>query len=933
MTHRIRGGRTARTNGVAGVSGRLCLAAILALLAMASGCQPPSTVPISTRADFYVATNGNDAWSGRLPSPALGGVDGPFATITRARDAIRQLRAQTGRARTYTVLVRGGVYRLDGPIVFLPEDSGAEGAPVVYAAFPGERPVLSGGRIITGWTKGTGKVWTVRVVDLRTSKPGAAARSDQPWYFHQLFVNGQRRTRARTPNAGYLKTDGPLPEFKNPRAHRQNPKAKMGFRYKAGDLKRWANLEDVNLFVYHSWTASLHWIRGIDEPTRTVRFTAPSAWPMGYWDRKQRYVVENCLEALDSPGEWYFDRKARLLHYLPMPGEDVLRAVVEAPALTELVRFDGDPTTARFVQHIVLNGLSFQHADWAVPNRGRADGQAATFLDGAAVRARGARNCSLERCEIARVGGYALWLGQGCKNNRVAHCHIHDMGAGGIRIGETTSARNEYVEAGANTVDNCFVHNGGNVFPAGVGVWIGRSSGNAVTHNDISDFYYTGVSVGWSWGYAPSSANNNRIEHNHIHHIGQGVLSDMGGIYALGVSPGTRLCHNLIHDIHSYNYGGWGLYTDEGSSGILLENNIVFNTKTGGFHQHYGRDNTVRNNLFAYSRQAQIIRSRQEPRLSFTFQNNIVYCDHDAVLGGNWRDGNYRLDNNLYWVATREAADFAGRDFIQWQETGQDRNSLVADPLFVDPLHYDFTLRRGSPALRVGYKPIDARGIGLYGEPEWVNAPRFIAHTSTLPPLASRKPIRDDFEATAIGQPAADATTGGEAKGAAIRVTDITAATGKHSLRFTDAQGLPQPWQPHLYYACRHLMGTVRLSFDLRMDPGAVLWHEWRSAGGQYHAGPSLRFGAKGELVAAAKELMVVPLGQWVHVEITCVLGRAATATYDLSVRLRDGTVRQFRRLPCSSPSFRRFEWLGFMSLAADRASFYVDNLRVERLD
>jgi hypothetical protein len=900
--------------------------AVLALLVVAvTGCaRYDEERRMAKSADFFVAPNGDDAWSGKLAKPNRAGTDGPFATITRARDAVRQARAAGGEPRPYRVLVRGGVYRLTEPIVFGPQDSGQEGAPVLYAAYPGEKPVFSGGRPITGWKKGKGAVWTAEIPEVKAGK----------WYFHQLFVNGRRAVRARTPNEGYLRTEGPLPEIKNPHKERKNPKAKMGFQYKPGDLKPWDNLEDVNLFVYHSWTASLNWIAALDEQEHVVHFTAPSNWPIGWWERKQRYVVENYLEALDSPGEWYLDRKTGLLHYWPREGEDMTKAEVVAPVLGDLVRILGEPQAGLSVEHVVLRGLSFQHADWLLPRDKAADGQAAAFLSSAAVYVRGARQVAFEDCEIAHIGGYALWFATGSQHCRAVKCHIHDLGAGGVRIGETSSPKKKAEAAEHNLVDNCFIHDGGHVFPAGIGVWIGRSSHNTVSHNEICDFYYSGTSIGWSWGYAKSTAHDNILEHNHIHHLGLGVLSDMGGIYTLGQSQGTVIRHNCFHDIYSYSYGGWGLYTDEGSTDILMENNIVYNTKTGGFHQHYGKNNLVRNNILALCRQGQIQRSREEDHISFTLERNIVYCSNDQVLSSNWRNGNDRLDHNLYWVTTGEEPELAGRDFEEWQATGQDKHSLVADPKFVAPEKYDFRLQPDSPALKLGFQPIDPSTIGLYGEREWVNLPKRFPNRP-IPPDDTPKPqtIDDDFEDTAAGEPAKDARTSGEEKGASIRVTNETAATGKHSLKFTDAPGLSREWQPHLFYQPRVHKGAVRMAFDLRIEPAAICWHEWRGAGHPYLVGPSLRVEKDGRLVVGGKSLMTLPHSQWVHFQIDCTLGRKTAGTYALTVTVKGQKPRKLEKLAFGSEKFRKLRWIGFISLATEKAVFYLDNLKLERVD
>jgi parallel beta-helix repeat protein len=170
--------------------------------------------------------------------------------------------------------------------------------------------------------------------------------------------------------------------------------------------------------------------------------------------------------------------------------------------------------------------------------------------------------------------------------------------------------------------------------------------------------------------------------------------------------------NNLCHDVTRYEYGGWGLYTDEGSSQILLENNIVYRTQDGGFHQHYGRENIVRNNIFALGEEAQLRRTRQEAHRSFTFERNIVYWEKGKLLDGAWSNGQFLFDHNLYWQAGGQPIQFERNSLAEWQQRGQDVHSLVADPLFADPAHGDFTLKPGSPAAKIGFQPIDMGQIG-----------------------------------------------------------------------------------------------------------------------------------------------------------------------------------------------------------------------------
>jgi len=891
------------------------IASLLSTMALAVACH------VATGAELFVSPDGNDAWSGKLEQPNAARTDGPLASLIGARNAIRTIKASGPLRQPIRVHVRSGQYAISEPVVFEPEDSGTEQCPITYAGDPGTRPTISGGREVTGWEK-QGDRWM-------THLPNVAAGT---WTFAALWVNGERRTRARMPNQGYFYAAGKAPPLVDAETGQASSSAHVAFRYRPGDIRPFANLDEAVVVVYQSWEVGHQRIASLDPAKRVVTFKSPLPWAFDHWGGNVRYYVENVPGALDAPGEWHLDQQTGTLTYIPLPGEDLTQAIIVAPVARQLIVLNGQPEQGQFVSDLRFENLRLVHTDWEVPPQGHAAIQAACDFPGA-FEAVGARRCAVEGCEIAHLGTYGIWLRFGCQDNRITRNDIHDLGAGGVRLGEQTAAQSEPEAAQRNTVDNNFIHDGGKIDPGAVGVWIGRTSYNQISHNEICDLYYTGVSVGWSWGYAPSSAHHNMVAFNHIHNIGRGVLGDMGGIYCLGDSPGTTIRNNLVHDVYDHHTGSLAIYTDEGSTGILIENNIGYGTTYANFHQHYGKENVVRNNIWALGKDYQLSRAREEEHISFTFERNIVYFDNGKLLKGGWTNDQFVMDRNLYWDTSHPEGDlqFADATFAQWQARGHDRNSLIADPLFVDPARYDFRLQPDSPAFKLGFVPIDTSQIGLYGDPDWVDAPRRIVretYVPTPPPESHPMAVEDGFEEALLGMPPEGPTLNMENAGS-IHVTDEVAASGKQSLKFADAPGQTFSFNPHLFYSSRFAAGTVRESFDVRIEPGAIGHFEWREYSfGDYRVGPSVRIEGDGRVLSASKEIGRVSVSQWIRIEIECAVGSGANGQWTLRYGPTGGPLTQLE-LSCD-PKFTRLDWVGFIADATIAAAFYVDNLTIE---
>jgi hypothetical protein len=717
--------------------------------------------------ELFVSPEGADWWSGDRPRPSADGKNGPVVSLNQAQWMARQWHRNGQSDGPVTIRLADGRYPITFPLEFGPEDYGA----MEFKALPGAQPVIDGGVPVCGWTQSTCNglaVWKADVTPfLLEFGP-----------FRSLFVNGARRRRARYPSTGYLwieeAPDAP-PDGSARTANMDLLRGSYRFRAAPGDVDGIGSWTGAEVVMLNRWINERMPVRRYDPATRLLEMAMRTRLFLRTEFKQKgktiRYWIENVREGLREPGDWYLDAGARTLYYAPCKGETPETCAVMIPAVKQFVRIRGDLERAIPAGGIRFEGITFAHADWALPCnrpvwwdpylpehawRPRASfrhfkecntanpwidsggsPQAAFNLPGA-IQLEAACDVTIADCRIEHVGFYGIGIGEACRAIRVTGNTIADMGAGGVLMDGADPFGDPRRITGHSAITDNHIHGGGHVFLAACGVTLVHTVQNDVSHNHIHDMTYSGISCGWMWGLADSVSRLHRIARNHIHDLGRrGGMSDMGGIYLLGPQPGTFVDGNYIHDVTSAAYGGWGIYPDEGSALLTIENNVILRTGSESLHEHMGRQNVIRNNFFLLGGEGGVRFSRSPrnrwmafPREGGEFMRNVVVTDNAPAIWdylGYQERNPYSFDCNLYWdrakaapffllscppvlpakTVRRQRKSLAGR-----RKDGLDLHSMAADPRLRDIDAGQFAPASAAALRRLGIVPPDVSGVG-----------------------------------------------------------------------------------------------------------------------------------------------------------------------------------------------------------------------------
>jgi len=711
----------------------------LGLLFVSLWLQPCSAEDLV--ADFYVSTRGSDAWSGKSSEPNAQKTDGPFATIERARDAVREI---SNPATDVLVQIRGGTYRLTKTVVFGLRDSGRGDSTVTYAAFPGETPIFSSGEAIEEWRPAPSS----GLAGLPKEAVAHVQVADVSGNFFALYDSEGLLPRARSKG------------FIPPRGGSRNR-----LRCPPGSLKNWTNIGDVEVVVrpHHAWIMNILPLESVDVQAQIARTSIEATYamnPLHFLKETESCWIENVLEELDRPGEWVLNTKEKKLYLWPRN-----QSTVVAPRLTELIRIEGEINTKgpidKPVRNLNFRGLTFMHGDRYQVDKDDAGLQHDwDMLDkaNALVRLRGTENCRIQQCRFAHSGSGAIRVDLHGQNNTISGNVIEHLGGAGILLcgyGPGTKDVNKN-----NLVINNHIHHMGKIYAHSPGIMVWQSGQNRIANNLIHHTPYTGIIIsgcmtdfftkqGRELGRTirrheiaqlPKNpkledvrpylhTHDNLFEYNEIHHAME-QLGDGNAIYIRGCGAGNVIRRNYIHHLVAPMIMQCAIRTDGGQTDTIIAENLIYKCTSQGIILKL--NNHCENNIIAdviAPPRGYYLAVREGPLTGATIKKNIFYSSTsnctfiDELLPGRGRATEDRrgrtlakskqadTDYNIYFCASNPQL---GKQMVQnQQQDGVDVHSLAVDPLFVDPAHGDFRFKPDSPALKLGIIPFDMSKVGI----------------------------------------------------------------------------------------------------------------------------------------------------------------------------------------------------------------------------
>lgn len=628
-------------------------------------------------------------------------------SLKKALASIAEIR-QSGGGQPIVVKMRGGDYYLSKTI-----EIGADTNRIIIEPYGNEKVRIIGGIHLTEFKRDS-----FNGHDCLSARIPSSVRP-----FSDFYVNGRRAAYTRYPAEGYFYAE----DVENHEG--QLFSGSDWFIAHKGDIPtNLHNPEQVIVSFCHYWIDEHTPIESYDHETGKLVMKYRSRFNIDGGKGTAsglEYYLENVCETFGNhTNEWY--RDGDTVYYIPRD-ESITSETIDAyiPQIHTFFRITG--TREAPAQHVVIRNIdmSVTMGDYAAlgSTSGNSEAERPVASDaqavsnaGGSIEYRYAENCSIDSVTLTNFGLHGVCVNEGCRNMRFTHMKFYDGGAGGFRLTGGAAGCNPADETCGCTISDCTIDTCGRRYFAACGILMMHTHHCNIEHNEIGNLYYTGISCGWVWGYTESNTHDNLIAKNHIHDLGKGMLSDMGGVYLLGKQPGTVVSGNVIHDVVSKNYGGWALYTDEGSSFITLENNICYHCSDNCYHQHYGSFNLIRNNIFAFGGE-QILRiTRLEDHVSILLENNIFYSAgvpmYD-ISDGHITEGKVPTHCNIFYDTEGKYNFCREHDIAYMRENGMEDGSIIANPLFADAEHYDFTLSDDSPAYSVGFKKIDSSDVGV----------------------------------------------------------------------------------------------------------------------------------------------------------------------------------------------------------------------------